>query len=274
MAVYTDSGVTLFNVTARSVSFQPTDTFTANTAGASVFADDVPVAGMGAVMPLRSGAISGLMDVRDNLAVSYQNQLDEIARGLVEAFQETDQSAIPSASPQRGLFTYAGAAGVPATGILVKGLAGQITVAVRADPDQGGDALRLRDGNISGAGSAFVYNTANAAGFASRIQELAENTGQERVFDAAAGLSQNAVVTDFASSSAAWLQEMRKTYAGQRDSEQATQQRATEALSNATGVNLDDETARLLELERAFQASSRIISAIDTIYDSLFQAIR
>ena len=42
--------------------------------------------------------------------------------------------------------------------------------------------------------------------------------------------------------------------------------------SNATGVNVDEEMANLLELERSFEASARLISAIDQMYASLLQA--
>ena len=53
--------------------------------------------------------------MRDNAAVTYQSQLDEVARGLIDAFKETDQSgaALPDVP---GLFTYPGAPAMPATG--------------------------------------------------------------------------------------------------------------------------------------------------------------
>ena len=58
-----------------------------------------------------SGRLIGLAAVRDTYAVTYQNQLDEIARGLIEAFAESDQSASPSLPDAPGLFTYPGRAG-------------------------------------------------------------------------------------------------------------------------------------------------------------------
>jgi flagellar hook-associated protein 1 FlgK len=45
------------------------------------------------------------------------------------------------------------------------------------------------------------------------------------------------------------------------------------ALSNATGVNLDDEMSRLLDLEHAYQASAKLIATIDNLYQMLFQAV-
>ena len=72
-----------------------------------------------------------------------------------------------------------------------------------------------------------------------------------------------ATLGSFASNSGAWLQEARKTandgvsYAG------TVLQRSTEALYKETGVNIDEEMASLLELERSYQASTRLISTID-----------
>jgi flagellar hook-associated protein 1 len=85
MAIYTDSGVTLFDVTARSVTFQPTSIYGAATTGNAVYADGVPITGSSATMGVGSGRIVGLVKVRDDLATTYQSQLDEDARGLISA---------------------------------------------------------------------------------------------------------------------------------------------------------------------------------------------
>jgi flagellar hook-associated protein 1 FlgK len=39
--------------------------------------------------------------------------------------------------------------------------------------------------------------------------------------------------------------------------------RASDALSNATGVNIDDEMSLLLEIERTFNASSKLLAMVD-----------
>ncbi len=96
MVVYTDSGVTLFETKARAVTFAPTNAYTAGTTGNAVYIDGVPVTGAGAVMPIHTGKLAGLATLRDDAAVTYQSQLDEVARGLIEIFAESDQSAVPS----------------------------------------------------------------------------------------------------------------------------------------------------------------------------------
>ena len=114
-ALYTDSGAVLFDKSARTVSFAPTNAYTAGTTGNAVYVDGVPVTGANSVMPLKSGKLAGLAQLRDEDTVTYQSQLDEIARGLVNAFKESDQSAVPTLPDVPGLFTYLGAPAMPAS---------------------------------------------------------------------------------------------------------------------------------------------------------------
>ena len=114
MAIFTDSGVTLFDKTPRSVTFTPTASFSASTQGNAVYADGVPITAPGSSMSIQTGALAGLVQVRDDLAVTYQTQLDEVARGLITDFQETDQSTTPTQPAQAGLFTNGGSLTIPA----------------------------------------------------------------------------------------------------------------------------------------------------------------
>ena len=158
MAIFTDSGVTLFDKTPRSVTFSSTANFSAATQGQAVYADGVPITAQGSPLSIHTGRLAGLVSVRDNLAVTYQKQLDEIARGLITNFQETDQSATPTQPAQAGLFTDGGSLTVPAAGVAVPGLAATIQVAASVDLTTGNPAL-LRDGGISSNGAApYVYN--------------------------------------------------------------------------------------------------------------------
>jgi flagellar hook-associated protein 1 FlgK len=50
--------------------------------------------------------------------------------------------------------------------------------------------------------------------------------------------------------------------------------RTAENLSNTTGVNIDEELTLLLEVERAYAAASRLITAVDTMLEELMMATR
>ncbi len=69
-----------------------------------------------------------------------------------------------------------------------------------------------------------------------------------------------------------WLQDKRSGAIGDVEYKQTLLDRTKEALSNETGVNLDQETLRLLDLERSFQASSKILQAVDEMLRTLLNA--
>jgi flagellar hook-associated protein 1 FlgK len=267
IAIYTDGGATLFERSARTVTFDRTMSFSATSTGRAVVVDGVPVTGPLATMPTKSGRLSGLTALRDEVAVKYQGQLDEVARGLIQSFAESDQSALPT-----GLFTYSGAPTVPGSA-LVNGLAGDIRVNPNADPTQGGSLHRLRDGGISNPSDpAYIYNRAGAASFAGRLDDILDKLSSAGAFDARTGGSATGTLMAFASSSVSWLEAGRKTAAAEADYKRAFLDRSSEALSNAQGVSLDDEMAKMLSLEHSYQASAKLMSTVDQMLAALLQA--
>ena len=266
MSIYTDSGATLFDVTARSVTMTPTPVYSASTTGAAVYVDGVPVAGPNAVMPIQSGALAGLANLRDNIAPQYQAQLDSIAGGLVNAFAETNASG----GQLPGLFTYSGATSVPGSS-LVPGLAGSIQVSNAVNPAQGGSLNLIRDGGINGA--SYVQNASGAAGFSTVIQNDIAALGATTNFPSAGGIAASASLTDYAANSASWLDGQYQSASNQATYQSTLQSQASQALSNATGVNIDSQMSQMLSLENSYQASAKLISTINTMFGALLQAV-
>ncbi len=161
---------------------------------------------------------------------------------------------------------------MPGSGIQT-GLAGMIKVNASVDPAQGGNPSRLRDGGISNPGNpAYVYNSTGASGFSDRLNQLLDALDKQQSFDPSAGAGANASVSGFAASSVAWLQAERKSASDASDAKSTLLSRSTDALSSATGVNLDEEMTLLLDLERSYQASSKLITTIDNMYGALLAA--
>jgi flagellar hook-associated protein 1 FlgK len=271
-ALYTDSGVVLFDKSARTVSFTATNVYTPGTTGNAVYIDGVPVTGANSVMPLKSGKLAGLAQLRDNDTVTYQSQLDEVARGLINAFKESDQSPVPTLADRPGLFTYPGAPAMPASATVSVGLAGSITVAASVDPALGGNPNLLRDGAISG-NPAYRYNTAGNAGYSVRLQQLIGNMDASQPFDATTQGKPSGSLIDFASSSTSWIENQRKTADSNVSYQKTLLDRSTAALSNVSGVNMDDEMSLMLQVERTYSASSKIISTVDEMLQSLLAAV-
>lgn len=266
MALSTESGVTLFDKSARSVTFQASGTFDANTTGRAVYVDGVAVTGPTAIMPIGTGRIAGLVKVRDEIAPKYQSQLDEIARGLIEAFSETGPTG---ASPQlAGLFTNGASTAVPPGGVAVAGLAATIKINSAVDPAQGGNADLLRDG-IN-----YNYNTGTTpdSGFNGRILGLVDGISAARTFDAGSGIDPSASLLQFSANSDGWLSAQRQVASESYNYTSVMYERATDSLNKVTGINVQEEYLVMLELERSYQASSKLIATVDRMFQSLLAA--
>jgi len=270
IAVYTDGGVVLFETVARDVTFLPSNALGAGSHGFGVTIDAVDVTGDNAVMPLQSGRIAGLVQVRDDIAPVFQAQADELARALIEAFADWDRSG--SGKPELpGLFTWPGGTVLP-TGSQVAGLAAGIAVNPRMDPAQGGDLRYLRDGGASAPGDPdYSANPSQLAGFSTRILDLIDGLSAARQFDGSAGLEQSATIKQFAAHSIGWLQQLRKNADDRYEASAAVRDRANESLLRAAGINLDQEMSDLLRFEQSYQASSRLIATVDQLIRTVLE---
>ena len=245
LVITTESGVMMFETTARTVTFEQTDTFSASTEGNSVRVDGVPVAGPNARMEISTGRIAGLIAVRDEAAVTYQHQLDGIATGLISAFSE---------SAGDGIFTLAGTPDAsPAVDI-------QVNTALDSE-----HLDLIRDGINTD------YNPSDYASYGDRIQQLLSNLDATMTFASNTGVDTTGTLTDFAASSVSWLEAARQSANTVADNQTITLNRVTESYSNATGVNIDEEMQNMLEIERSYTATAKLISTIDEMLDQLLQ---
>ena len=269
MAIYTSDGITLFETVARPVTFQASSGFAAGIEGKQIFVDGVALAaGNGATTTAR-GSLQALLQIRDVYAPAVQNQLDEVARALIVTFAEKDQSAVPTLPDAAGLFTWGGGT-VPAGGTIVPGIAASITVNPALIQALGGNPQLLRDGGINGA--AYSSNPAGNAGFSTLLDDYVLALESPMAFDPDAGLSTSLSVLDFAADSVGWLELNRSEADSAAETREATRYRASESLSNETGVSLDEEMSRLLELEQSYKASARLISVVDEMLRALLAA--
>lgn len=270
IAIYTDSGVPLFQGgLVREISFTPTQTYTPTTIGQQIVANGISITGDAAPMPILSGGLAGLVALRDDFMVTYQAQLDNISAGLIEAYRESDQ--IGSDPDLPGLFTVLGATSMPT---VLSGLASRIMVNPSVDPVEGGDLALLRDGGISDPGNpSYRYNTEDEASYFDRISDLVEAIFVTRSFAPGGAIATSAGLSDYAAASVSWLEGERSRVTDQRNYQDTLLDTATKALSNSTGVNLDEEMSKMLELEHSYAASAKLIAAIDSMFADLLNAI-
>lgn len=272
IAVYTDGGVTLFNQVARTVTFSPSVALGASAPGNAIFADGVAISGPGVQMPSSQGKIAAHVYVRDSLAVDYQRQIDEVARGLVVAFAEKDQSTNPTLPDATGLFVYSGSPTVPGSATVISGLASSITLNSAFDSNAGGNPALLRDGGANGA--AYLSNKFSRSGYQDRITELVSALDRPMLFSPDAKLPSPASVKGLAASSAGWVEGLRAEASNKADFLDALTVRSKEAISRVSGVNIDDEMSAMLNLERSYQAAAKVMTVVGQMFDSLLAAVR
>lgn len=268
LVLFADSGAMLFETYPRAVTMARTETYVPGLVGSAVHVDGVPVTGDGAKTLLAGGRIAGLSTIRDAVAPAFQGHLDEIARGLVDAFRET----APTLPDQAGLFTWTGGPAVPAAGVRQVGLAGALRLNPAADPAAGGAIDTIRDGGMAGA--PYVRNTAGEAGYTERLNQLVDAVAASRAFDPAAVDMASGSVQAVAAASVSWLEARRKVGASAAEQGAVILSRTTQALSNRTGVNLDEELQRMLEIEHAYGASAKLLGAVDRLFEDLLATVR
>ncbi|TGS56632.1 flagellar hook-associated protein FlgK, partial [Mesorhizobium sp. M3A.F.Ca.ET.201.01.1.1] len=113
----------------------------------------------------------------------------------------------PSQPNAAGLFTWPGAPAIPASGTLVNGLAGSISVNAAFDPSAGGSAALLRDGGANGA--AYVSNTSGAASYSDLLIAYGNKLDQPMAFDSSAGITATSGVSDYAANAIGWFEGVR-----------------------------------------------------------------
>ena len=263
LALYTSDGTVLFETVERSVTFAPTTTYTATVDGNQVLIDGVPLqAGAGGNTSAR-GSLAALLQLRDHTAPTFQAQLDEISRGLINMFSED-----VAGTRLDGLFMRNGVAVGDDLGVdaVVPGLATVIKVNPAVITSQGGNAMLLRDGINA------TFNIDDNASFSELLNSYATAFETPVTFDPAAAIDTDGTILAFSTGSVGWLEEIRSAASTAGDDKNALLARTQEALQNVTAVSLDEELALLLDLEQSYKASAKLVAAVDEMITALLQA--
>lgn len=263
MVIYTSDGTALFETIPRSVTFTRTLSYDATVTGNQIYVDGVAISAGDGGNTDAEGSLSALLQLRDEIAPTFQTQLDEVARGLIEAFAETDPLGVAADMP--GLFTWSGGA-MLTSGTVQPGLAGSITVSTAVIASSGGDPMRLRDGGIN---AGYVWNTGNNSGYTALLMRYSDALDSERPFDATADLKTSMSVMTFASGSIGWLEELRSNATTASDNKVALYERSFQTYSSTTGVSLDEELSLLLDVEQSYKASAKLVSTIDEMLQAV-----
>jgi flagellar hook-associated protein 1 FlgK len=198
--------------------------------GAATSVTATPPVGSAAVVDFKSGAIHGSFEARDTYVSGIRSELDALAHQMVVSVN--------------GAYSASGSNFFNPAGITAGTIA--LNAAINSNT------------LVAGTGSSGDNSIAIAVGaIASTKYSIA---GGDFV-DGTMGQSYNKTVTD-----------MGQTLSGvsARLEDQATIEKLVRSQRDAVaGVSLDEEMADLMKYQRAFQASSRVISTIDSLLETV-----
>lgn len=263
VSLFTGDGLALLDGRPAQFDFTPTAAIAADMSYADGDLSGLSVNGRpitlgGSYASLRGGRLAALFDVRDTIAVKAQAQLDGVALDLTARMDD------PGLDPTRaltdpGLFTDAGSL---ASAGNETGLSARLRVNARVDPAQGGALWRLRDG----IGATTEGNAGDPALLQATLDSLQTNRPTASASFSGTSRSMNELAGDFLSLTATDRQ------FAESDLAQASGRYA--ALREAElrgGVDTDQEMQRLLEIETAYAANARIVTAVEDMLDQLMR---
>jgi flagellar hook-associated protein 1 FlgK len=280
MVLYTTDGTMLFDTSPRDILFTPVPAYGASTTGNPLIVDGAAMNAGTSGNSTARGSLAALLQVRDTIIPTFQAQLDETARGLIKTFAQVDQSG-GGQQDLPGLFTWTGyTAGddIPDGTTVTKGLAALIKVNDGLVKTKGGDPTYLRDGGYKvddqvAANTDYLGNVKGDASYSSILDGLTASMSVDQTFNGDTYLDTSISIVGYANASIGWLEQLVSESATSKENKDAQLTRVTEALSNTTGVSLDEEMSLMLDLEQSYKASSKLVTAVDTMIQTLLDAV-
>ncbi len=263
IALFTPGGAILLDGRAARIGFTRTEVIVAEMTQAGGALSGLTINGTtvpsgGARSPIAGGSLAALFEIRDEVAVTAQSQLDAVARDLVERFQDPALDATRAAGDP-GLFTDDGTVFDPANEVA---LSSRLKLNAAVDPQQGGAAWRLRDG----LGAAAPGDVGNGALLADLTAALTAGRSPASGGFSATLRSASALASDFLS----LIRADRDDIELQLSYSQAKHE-TLRMMELETGVDTDAEMQKLLLIEQAFAANARVMATADEMIQLLMQ---
>jgi flagellar hook-associated protein 1 FlgK len=212
---------------------------------------------------LSGGKIGGWLDIRDEIVPQYLANLDELAGSLIQ-----ELNALHS-----GGYTPSGATGLSFFEPLTNPIPGDFSGAAASiglSSDVSGDPANIAAGGLSGAPG----DNENAL----RILDLQTNnaiqirkwTYEGRGTNISSTL-QTTTLEDYYRSLVGDMGILTSGVSQDRDFAQTLIDRLSEVRDSVSGVNLDEEMTELMKIQRAYEASAKLIAITDEMLQALMQ---
>ncbi|MEX2518496.1 MAG: flagellar basal body rod C-terminal domain-containing protein, partial [Paracoccaceae bacterium] len=206
---------------------------------------------------LDGGSLSAAFEMRDVEIPGITSALDDLAADLITRTQGLGADPTIGAGAA-GLFTDEGGAFDPAD---LTGVSLRLSVNAAIDPAAGGSVFRLRDG-IGAAAPGDVGISSVLRGLQDAMEEL-------RAAPPGSALSGLRSAAGFAGVFSADVVSRANATENEANFRAGRQYELIDAELSRTGVDTDQQMARLLVVEQAFAANARVVQVIDELLERL-----
>ncbi len=210
------------------------------TSNGATVTHSVYFAGTGVELNHPGGRLEGLIEMRDEVAIGNQNELDELARELVAAVNEIHKSG-------------KGALGSTGINFFDSETTGAADIEL--------DSLVARDVNYIAAGKN------GEDGDNSNALEIAALRGALKLKDG------RATFNDFYSSIIGEIGIRTKEAENLEKNQQALVIQIENSRQSLSGVSLDEEMAKMIEYQHAYAAAAKVITTMDMVLDTVINGI-
>ncbi|HEU0121894.1 MAG TPA: flagellar hook-associated protein FlgK [Bryobacteraceae bacterium] len=188
---------------------------------------------------VNGGKIGALLEYRNTLIPNYQSRLDTLAQGFADSVNNVLNAGIDQDgnAPTKNLFTYTLGTGIAASLKITDISASELAAASTGDPGGNTNALNLVDLQNSGTFSGLTASQYYA--------ELTANIGDRLNAEKTNGTLQKQLLLQ-----------------------------AQNVRSELSGVDINQEAMKLLQLQKGFQAAGQVMSVLNSLTETLINMLR
>jgi flagellar hook-associated protein 1 FlgK len=210
---------------------------------------------------IKDGQLGAKLDLRDNLLPGFQRQLDELAAGIASQVNQLHSAGFAADGVTTGNYFFTGVAannGLPASVSSASFYKGMVN-ALSVNAAVAGNPSLIAAAGVAGAKG----DNANALALA-KLQAATATVDTD-----GDGVGDTGPYSTFVGSLISDLGTKAQSYAAQSDTQQNLVAALQAQRDQISGVDLDEEAAAMITLQRGYQASARFLSVINQLTDQL-----
>lgn len=252
LKLFTGDGIPLLDIVPSVLTMKET--------GKNLYLSINNITASNSIVSNLSGKMGAYVSLATKIIPDFKSELDQLSQGLITAFEEAPQNT-NSTTTCAGLFTN-GSTNILPQANMITNLSNSICI----NPilNSSSDSFKyIVQGGFNG--SDYVVADTSTANLTNLL--ISKSQSFDTQINNVKSLKQTALDTNVN------LGNLLSSSSDELSKSQLDLTNYQSMLKNISGVNLDSEMSRMLDLEHSYQASAKLISILSELYKTLFQAI-